>query len=134
MENWLDPQNNRDAIGARIKTRIAWGESVLSQKRGIITDVKESDGRVFFVCKFDDGSIESIAWGKLDVDITVEAGKQYMLMSGHVVTLYPTAWGNRFIFKYSEHWGEHNQSTELIESNGVAYHYDCHCSVLKEVL
>lgn len=121
-----DVKNPIDAIGATI--------CLLDGTKGAITGVLSSPGAYPSVYEIElvDGSKAALPPNQFYIDIAIEAGRRYMIMSGEIVTIH--AWKfcpDRFLFKYNEHWGETNPCTESIQPNGFAYHYDCGCNILK---
>jgi sugar lactone lactonase YvrE len=116
-------RNNRDAIGATIST--------VSDGEGKVVDVTE-DG--LFVVNFKEQGDKVIEQDSSIVAVVnVEDGKQYMLMDGKVVTIHERHKGS-FYFSYAEYTDDPiNDSKETIYPNGTAYHFDCGCSVLKEM-
>lgn len=131
ISNNLWVKNIRDAIGATIKTKRGMDDSLTALRLGRVIDI---DGDQL-VCEFTDGSIHRYHNGGIDIDVTIEAGKRYMLMDGKIVTIHKCRpLTDRYFFMYSEYCDDtRNSATEIIYSNGLAYHYDCHCSVLKVV-
>lgn len=71
-----------------------------------------------------------VSSSEVGAHVVLEDGKKYMCMDGTVVTIYKNKYGPDFHFKYGE-IGGWEDATEHIDANGLAYHCDCGCNILK---
>lgn len=120
----------RNAIGAAIIT--------VDGRKGIITSTNSTlcDYPHLYQVTWEDGTQNELTQHDFYIDIKVEVGKRYMIMTGEIITAHKWEFSHSddlFYFKYNEHWGADNIHTETIKSNGWTYHYDCGCNLLKEI-
>lgn len=71
-----------------------------------------------------------ISSSEVGIHVVLEDGKKYMCMDGTVVTIYKNKYGPDFHFNYGE-IGGWDDAIEHIYANGLAYHSDCGCNILK---